>query len=135
MRGLVQRLSRLVLADHPEFQASIATNHLLVQTRTATGLLAGFWTRLKRFWGRAQGLSERVERLLNGERPDIVFVDHTWLAPLVWELIPRHDECLWMLDTHDCLHLRDQSLAAAGLPLESVLSPRKRRHCWRRLTS
>jgi succinoglycan biosynthesis protein ExoO len=46
-------------------------------------------------------------------RPDVVWVDHTFLAPLVSK-IPR-GAAVRIVDTHDVMHLRDESLRAAGL--------------------
>jgi glycosyltransferase involved in cell wall biosynthesis len=118
-RRLLRRISRLELAGHPEFEPPIATDRFLIHTRCGvnTGVLGRIWRRFEH----CRGLSEQVKQLLIRERPQIVYVDHHWLAPLVHDLIPYHD-CFWIVDTHDCLFLRDRTLAAAGLPLESGLS-------------
>ncbi len=126
--NLVERVSRLSLSDFPEFQVRFATKYLLGKNSRAPagGFVAGAWSKLKRLWkapalGSTQRLSDGIQRLVMQERPDVVFIDHTWLGSLFVDLIPQHD-CLWVIDTHDCLHLRDRSLLAAGMPAESGLS-------------
>jgi mannosyltransferase OCH1-like enzyme/glycosyltransferase involved in cell wall biosynthesis len=118
----VRRLSRLELIDHPEFVPSLASLYFSGWTKPSPHPFERFRRRLLRRWSRTTDLTENVERLLRRERPDVVFIDHTWLTSLVLDLMPRHPTVCWAVDTHDCLHRRDDSLTGSGLPLEAGLT-------------
>ena len=53
-------------------------------------------------------IGEAISRFLNESQPEFVWLDHTWLAPLVVDVRRTAGE-LWVVDTHDVMYLRDES--------------------------
>jgi glycosyltransferase involved in cell wall biosynthesis len=77
------------------------------------------WRRLTGWWQRLCGNSgdvyDQLARLVARYSPDILWLNYAYLAPLLTK-VPRQAGCLWVVDTHDCMHTRDASLIQAGLP-------------------
>jgi hypothetical protein len=66
-------------------------------------------------------VGETIGQFLKQSQPEIVWLDHTWLAPLVAD-VPRSGAGYWVIDTHDILYLRDESRVRVGLPAEAEIS-------------
>ena len=67
-------------------------------------------------------------RIVAKDRADIVWVDHTYLAPLVANVSREHAR---VVDTHDVVHLRDASFQQANLAAEGGMTCVTRRlGCW-----
>jgi len=60
----------------------------------------------------------RLARIVNNDNPDVVMIDHTFLAPLI-TATPRCGHRLHVIDTHDVLHMRDESFVQAGFDAEA----------------
>ncbi|MDX1945617.1 MAG: hypothetical protein SFU86_09415, partial [Pirellulaceae bacterium] len=63
-----------------------------------------------------------IKRLLRQTQATILWIDHTYVAPLA-DLLPTDGNLLRIVDTHDVLHLRDESFRAGGLPIKRPISP------------
>ncbi len=84
----------------------------------------------QRLWLRARHLRFPVQRqiaeLIARTRADIVWVNHSYLAPLV-KLLPDRDDVLRVIDTHDVMHLRDETFTSAGWQPENGVSREQER--------
>jgi glycosyltransferase involved in cell wall biosynthesis len=66
-------------------------------------------------------IEDTIARMIDRVQPEIVWLDHTWLAPLLVN-VPRRVPAMWVCDTHDVLHLRDESRQRAGMAGETDIS-------------
>ncbi len=82
------------------------------------GCLNGMLQRLR---GKVFPAKLRLATIVEAEAPDVLIIDHTFLAPLIMAM-PRCKKTLYVLDTHDVLHRRDKSFAQAGLEIETGVS-------------
>ena len=61
-----------------------------------------------------------VARIVAAQRPQVVWVDHAFLAPLLAK-VPS-GSVLQIVDTQDVMHLRDASLRQSGVPAEAGIN-------------
>ena len=62
----------------------------------------------------AAPIEHDIAQVIRQADPDIVWIDHTPLATIL-PRIERESGRLWIVDTHDVMHLRDESRRRAGL--------------------
>ncbi len=79
---------------------------------------------IQRYWSHRQRsgrpLDDCVSDLLKSTKASLVWVNHTTLAPLIATL-PRSNDVLRIVDTHDVLHLRDARFIAQGVAPEQEI--------------
>jgi succinoglycan biosynthesis protein ExoO len=73
-----------------------------------------------RWLRQSQDARQVVARIVARDRANVVWVDHTYLTPLITK-VPR-EQVLRVVDTHDVLHLRDASFQQANFPPEAGMT-------------
>ena len=127
--GLHQFVDRITTLDLAGRRIpGINTLHLRRATRPRSSALGRAAQWLGRWITKGRDALEIVARVVAEERPDTVWVEHTYLAPLIAK-VPGEGSVLRVVDTNDVMHLRDASLRRAGLPVEAGIT----RHEERRL--
>jgi glycosyltransferase involved in cell wall biosynthesis len=126
--GPTRKLRSLLASYHPIHIAGRRARGLEpLQWRALTRPRSWFAQRWMSRWMSRQPLGAALERLLDRTGAQTVWCDHAYIAPALIDL-PRRDGVLWVVDTHDVMHLRDASFQARGLPPEHEVSREEEQH-------
>jgi succinoglycan biosynthesis protein ExoO len=84
----------------------------------------------QRWWLRARHarrpVRARIDELIARTGADVVWVNHSYLAPLA-NLLPTDNRVLRIVDTHDVMHLRDETFRSADWRPENGVSREQER--------
>ena len=119
VRRCVREVAHMTLRDRP-LQGLVPKVIRGMARRSGKSSMLG----LRKYYLRWRPLApawEVVADYLNRWQPDIVWVDHTWMAGMRTG-VRQMSGARWVVDTHDVLHVRDASRRQAGMPPECDLS-------------